>query len=181
MTKFNQSKFESDAKKLVVKYLHYKVNEKEVFIVWFSKVGANAKAMLSSALDYHYFEVTYFGEEEKYVVDVYDIAAKGEFNNDGTVLKMNDNQHFYSEVSKDGSTSQLKVYADKVQASVETKCHICQDHQILGMTDALDLQIKEDILILTVRPLYSDKRLWKGTFKIKYCPFCGCPLNEEEL
>ena len=97
-------------------------------------------------------------------------------------MKMNDNQHFYSKISKDGSTSQLKVYADKVQvsvetkASVETKCHICQDHQILGMTDALDLQIKEDSLILTVRPLYSDKRFWKGTFKIKYCPFCGRKL-----
>lgn len=89
---------------------------------------------------------------------------------------MNDNQHFYSEMSKDGSTSQLKVYADKVHVSIEAKCHICQDHQILGMKDALDLQIKEDILILTVRPLYSDKRFWKGTFKIKYCPFCGRQL-----
>lgn len=97
-------------------------------------------------------------------------------------MKMNDNQHFYSLTSKDGSTTQVKVDADKVTASVETrasvkaKCHICQDHQILGMTDALDLQIKEDILILTVRPLYSDKRFWKGTFKIKYCPFCGRKL-----
>ena len=93
-------------------------------------------------------------------------------------MKMNDNQHFYSEVSKDGSTSQLKVHADKVTVSVKTNCHICQDHQILGMTDALDLQIKEDILILTVRPLYSDKRFWEGTFKIKYCPFCGMKLGD---
>lgn len=97
-------------------------------------------------------------------------------------MKMNDNQHFYSEISKDDSTSKVQVDVDKVQvsvetkASVETKCHICQDHQILGMTDALDLQIKEDILILTVRPLYSDKRFWEGTFKIKYCPFCGRKL-----
>lgn len=62
MTEFNQDKFESDAKKLVAKYLNYEVNEKEVFIVWFSKVGSNAKAMLSSDLDFHYFEITYFGE-----------------------------------------------------------------------------------------------------------------------
>lgn len=96
-------------------------------------------------------------------------------------MKMNDNQHFYSEISKDGSTSKVKVDADKVQVSVETKCPICQEHhQILGITDALDLRIKEDILILTVRALYSDKRSWKDAFKIKYCPFCGRPLNEEE-
>lgn len=43
-------------------------------------------------------------------------------------MKMNDNQHFYSAISKDGSTSQLKVDADKVQVSVETKCPICQDY-----------------------------------------------------
>lgn len=91
-------------------------------------------------------------------------------------MKMNDNQHFYSEISKDGSASQLKVYADKVTVSVETKCHICQDHQILGMTDAFDLRIKEDILILTVRALSSDTRFWKDAFKIKYCPFCGREL-----
>lgn len=80
MTKFNQDKFESEAKKLVTRYLNYEANEEDVFIVWFSKVGANAKAMLSSALDCHYFEVTYFGEKGKYVVDVYDIAAMGEFH-----------------------------------------------------------------------------------------------------
>lgn len=80
MTKFNQAKFESDAKKLVAKYLNYEVNEKEVFIVWFSKVGANAKAMLSSVLDNCYFEVTYFGEEGKYMLDVYDFMDWEEFH-----------------------------------------------------------------------------------------------------
>ena len=30
MTKFNQAKFESDAKKLVAKYLNYEVNEKRI-------------------------------------------------------------------------------------------------------------------------------------------------------
>lgn len=180
MTKFNQAKFESDAKKLVVKYLDYGVNEKDVFIVWFSKVGKNAKAMLSSNLDSHYFEITYFGEEGKYVVDVYDIAAMGEFNNDGTVLKMNDNQHFYSEVSKDGSTSQLKVYADKATVSVKTKCPICQEyHRTLGITGIFELQVKEDILILTDKSFNEDMRFPKDAFKIKYCPFCGRPLNEE--
>lgn len=178
MTKFNQDKFESDAKKLVVKYLHYKVNEKEVFIVWFSKVGANARAMLRSDLDRRYFEITYFGEEGKYAVDVYDIAAVGEFNEEGTVLKMNDNQHFYSEVSKDGSTSQLKVYADKVTVSVKTKCPICQEHHdISGLADAFNLRLKEDVLVL-MDTSHNNVRFPKDAFKIKYCPFCGRPLNE---
>ncbi|GIC74353.1 hypothetical protein LFLT20_13570 [Limosilactobacillus fermentum] len=177
MTKFNQDKFESDAKKLVTKYLNYKVDEKDVFIVWFSKIGANAKAMLSSDLDFHYFEITYFGEEGKYAVDVYDIAAMGQFNEEGIAMKMNDNQHFYSEISKDGSTSKVKVDADKVQVSVETKCPVCQEHHnIWGLTDAFDLRIREDILILTVRVLPSDTRFRKDVFKIKYCPFCGRKL-----
>lgn len=63
MTKFNQAKFKSKAKKLVVKYLNYQIDEKDVFILWSSKVGVNAKAMLSSDRDYHYFEVTYLIEE----------------------------------------------------------------------------------------------------------------------
>lgn len=82
MTKFNQDKFESDAKKLVAKYLNYETDGKDVFIVWFSKVGANAKAMLGSDLDYHYFEITYLGEEGKYIVDVYDFTGHDEFNED---------------------------------------------------------------------------------------------------
>lgn len=92
-------------------------------------------------------------------------------------MKMNDNQHFYSAISKDGSTSKVKVDADKVTVSVTTKCPICQEyHPRLGITDAFSLQIKEDILILKVSELYSDKRLWKDAFKIKYCPFCGRKL-----
>lgn len=177
MAKFNQAKFESDAKKLVAKYLNYKVNEKEVFIVWFSKVGANAKAMLSSALGCHYFEVTYFGEEEKYAVDVYDIAAMGKFNEEGLAMKMNDNQHFYSEISKDGSTSKVKVDADKVAVSVTTKCPICQEYYPrLGITGTFQLQIKEDILSLTDKSFHNDMRFPKDAFKIKYCPFCGRKL-----
>ena len=93
MNEFNQDKFESDAKKLVAKYLNYKVNEKEAFIVWFSKVGANAKAMLSSNLDWHYFEITYFGEEEKYKVDVYDITDVVWSLEKAIPMKMNDNQY----------------------------------------------------------------------------------------
>lgn len=140
MTEFNQAKFESDAKKLVAKYLNYKVDEKDVFIVWFSKIGANAKAMLSSDLDYHYFEITYFGEEEKYKVDVYDITDVVWGLEKGIAMKMNDNQHFYSEISKDGSTSKVKVDADKVTVSVTTKCPICQEHHdISGLTDAFNL------------------------------------------
>lgn len=82
MTEFNQAKFESVAKKLVVRCLNYEANEEDVFIVWFSKVGANAKAMLGSDLDYHYFEITYLGEEGKYEVDVYDLTGHDEFPED---------------------------------------------------------------------------------------------------
>lgn len=79
MSEFNQVKFESVAKKLVASYLKYEVNEEDVFVVWFCKAGANAKAMLSSVLDNCYFEVTYFGEEGKYIVDKYDFAGHDEF------------------------------------------------------------------------------------------------------
>lgn len=70
MAKFNQDKFESDAKKLVAKYLHREVNEKELSIIGFSKVGADAKVMICD-MDDHCFEVTYFGEDGEYIVDFY--------------------------------------------------------------------------------------------------------------
>lgn len=70
MTKFNQAKFESEAKKLVAKHLNYKVNEEDVSIVGFSKVGADAKVMICD-MDDHCFEVTYFGEDGEHIVDVY--------------------------------------------------------------------------------------------------------------
>lgn len=96
-------------------------------------------------------------------------------------MKMNDNQYFYSEKSKDGSTSQLKVYADKVTVSVTTKCPICQEHQdMLGLTDAFDLHLQDDILVL-MDTSHNGMRFPKDAFKINYCPFCGRPLNEEEL
>lgn len=92
-------------------------------------------------------------------------------------MTMKDHQYFYSEKSNGSSTSHLQIGVDKVTASVKTKCPICQEHhQILGITDAFDLRIKEDILILTVRALYSDKGSWKDAFKIKHCPFCGRKL-----
>lgn len=78
MRKFNQAKFESEAKKLVVIYYHYyadEADEKDVSMVWLSQVGTTIKAMLSSDLDCHYFEVTYYGVEGRYVVDVYDLVA----------------------------------------------------------------------------------------------------------
>lgn len=82
MNKFNQAKFESYAKKLVVRCSNYETDEKDVFIVWFIKVGSNAKAMLSSVSDNFYFEVTYFGEEGKYIVDEYDFVGYDEFHED---------------------------------------------------------------------------------------------------
>lgn len=144
MTKFNQAKFESEAKKLVAKRLNYKVNEEDLSIVWFSKVGSNARAMLSSVLDNRYFEVTYFGEEGKYIVDEYD--------------------------------SHLQIGGEKVTASIKTKCPICQEHHdILGLTDAFDLCLKDDILII-MDTSHNDVRFPTDAFKIKYCPFCGRKL-----
>lgn len=97
-------------------------------------------------------------------------------------MKMNDNQHFYSAISKDGSTSQLKVYADKVTVSVATKCPICQEHHdILGVTDAFDLHLQDHFLVLMGKSSHNDRRFLKDAFKIKYCPFCGRQLNGEEL
>lgn len=161
MTKFSQAKFESEAKKLVAKHLNYKVNEEDVSIVWFSKVGVNAKAMLSSVLDNRYFEVTYFGEEGKYIVDEYDLTESNEIR---------------EEESKDPITPRVKIEVDKVQVSVETKCPVCQEHQdILGLTDAFDLHLKEDILIL-MDTSHNDMRFPKDAFKINYCPFCGRKL-----
>lgn len=80
MRKFNQAEFESESKKLVVSYYDYECDEKDVFMVWFSKVGTTAKAMLGSYLDSHYFEVTYFGVEGRYVLDVYDFVACKVYN-----------------------------------------------------------------------------------------------------
>lgn len=121
MTKFNQDKFESDAKKLVAKYLNYEVNEKEVFIVWFSKVGANARAMLRNDLDRRYFEITYFGEEGKYSVDVYDITDVVWGLEKGITVKPKDYQYFCSEKSNGSSTSHVQADVDKIQVSIVDK------------------------------------------------------------
>lgn len=90
-------------------------------------------------------------------------------------MTMKDYKYCYSEKSEGGSTSHLQIGVDKVTASIETKCLICQEHHdILGLTEAFDLYIKEDILFL------KNKSARKDVFKIKYCPFCGRPLNEED-
>lgn len=83
MEKFNQAEFESKAKKMVASY--YDIDEKDVFMVWFSKVGLNAKAMLSSDLDSRYFEITYFGEKGQYIMTVHTY-------NDDEELQMNEKQ-----------------------------------------------------------------------------------------
>lgn len=92
-------------------------------------------------------------------------------------MTMKDHQYFYSEISKDGSTSQLKVHADKVTVSVTTKCPVCQEHHnVWGLTDAFELRIKEDILFLKNESVHKVRGLPKDAFKIKYCPFCGRKL-----
>ena len=71
MSKFNQAKFESKAKKMVAKYCE--IDEKDVSMVWFSKVGSNAKAMLNVSVDpnYYYFNVVYNSEISRYIMAVY--------------------------------------------------------------------------------------------------------------
>lgn len=89
-------------------------------------------------------------------------------------MKMNG---YYSEKSNDTSTSRVQIDADKVTVSVTTKCPVCQEHhQTLGITGTFQLQIKEDILILTDKSFLNDMRFPKDAFKIKYCPFCGRKL-----
>lgn len=91
-------------------------------------------------------------------------------------MKLNGHQYFYSEKSNGSSTSHVQIGVDKVTASIETKCPICQGHHdILGLTDVFDLRIKEGILTLTV-PRYKYIGDTEDVFKIKYCPFCGREL-----
>ena len=71
MRKFNQAEFESEAKKMVAKYCD--IDEQDVSMVWFSKVGSNAKAMLNVSVDpnYYYFDVVYNNEISRYIMAVY--------------------------------------------------------------------------------------------------------------
>lgn len=92
-------------------------------------------------------------------------------------MAMKDYQYCYSEKLNESSTSNLQIGVDKVTASVKTKCPICQEHhQIFGLTDAFNLRIREDILILTSNAFHSNTGFTKEAFKIKYCPFCGREL-----
>lgn len=78
MEKFNQSKFESKAKKLVANRMidsYYDGDEEDICIIWFNKVGEKAKAVLKSNLgDSYYYEVNYSGKEGKYILYIYDIV-----------------------------------------------------------------------------------------------------------
>ena len=50
----------------------------------------------------------------------------------------------------------------------------------MGLTDAFELHIEDDILLIKDKSYHNDMRLPKDAFKIKYCPFCGRQLNEED-
>ena len=58
------------------------IDEKDVSIVGFSRIVKNAKATLRSDIDhyYRYFDVTYFGEEGAYILDVYRLVGWDEFH-----------------------------------------------------------------------------------------------------
>ncbi|MCT3427723.1 hypothetical protein [Limosilactobacillus fermentum] len=89
-------------------------------------------------------------------------------------MKMNG---YYSEKSNDASTLYLQIGGEKVTGSLETKCPICQKHhQIFGLTDAFELHIEEDILLMKDKSSHNDMRFPKDAFKINYCPFCGREL-----
>lgn len=73
MSKFNQAEFESKAKKMVAKYCE--IDEKDVSMVWFGKVGSNAKAMLIVSVDpNYYFDVVYNSEISRYIMSVYNFV-----------------------------------------------------------------------------------------------------------
>lgn len=94
-------------------------------------------------------------------------------------MKTKEHQYSYNEKPKGASTSHVQIEDDKVKASIETKCPICQEHHnIMGLTDIFDLRIKEGILTLTDNALLGETI--KDVFKINYCPFCGRQLNEED-
>ncbi len=153
-------------------------------IVGFSKVGADAKVMICD-MDDHCFEVTYFGGDGMYYLEVYSHVGWEEFNEEDIAMAMKDHQYCYSEKSNDASTSHVQIEDDKIQTSIvdkiqlsdETKCPICQEHHnFLGLTEAFELRIKEDILFLKDNSVRNDMRFPKDAFKIKYCPFCGRKL-----
>lgn len=68
------------AKTLVVDYFNshvektddFKINEADVFIVWFCKTLQNWKAMVSTTVsDGMYYEVTYNGDKQEIYLDAY--------------------------------------------------------------------------------------------------------------
>lgn len=92
-------------------------------------------------------------------------------------MKLNGHQYFYSEKSNGTSTSRVKVEVDELKASIETKCPICQEHHdILDLTDAFELHLQDDFLVLMDKSSHNDIGLPKDAFKIKYCPMCGRKL-----
>ncbi|MCT3443824.1 hypothetical protein [Limosilactobacillus fermentum] len=91
-------------------------------------------------------------------------------------MKMKGHQYVYSEKSNDASISRVQIDVDKVQVSIKTKCPICQEHHdILGLTNAFDLHLQDDFLVL-MDTSNNDMRVPKDGFKINYCPFCGRKL-----
>ena len=76
----NSNTFIEQAKQIVYKYcfLHFDKTDSvdftkdSVYIVWFSKVLQNWKALVSTTLlDGMYYEVTYNGDKEEYYLDAY--------------------------------------------------------------------------------------------------------------
>lgn len=68
------------AKRVVVDYFNshvektddFKINEADVFIVWFCKTLQNWKAMVSTTVpDGMYYEVTYNGDKQELYLDAY--------------------------------------------------------------------------------------------------------------
>lgn len=87
----------------------------------------------------------------------------------------------YSEELKDASTSHVQIGGDKVTASIEAKCPVCQEHHdILGLTDAFELHLQDDFLVLMDKSSHNDIGLPKDAFKIKFCPMCGRDLRSSE-
>ncbi|MCC4359106.1 DUF6275 family protein [Limosilactobacillus reuteri] len=63
------------------------ISDNEVFVVWYTKVLQNYKALLATPIkdDQHYYEVTYNGDKDDLYLDVYN-------KEENVCIKVNENE-----------------------------------------------------------------------------------------
>lgn len=72
----DSKEFLQEAKRRLFYYLHpnerdQKPNTVWMFIAWFNKTGQNNKCLMGIVNSDDYFEISYFGDEDKFVLDHY--------------------------------------------------------------------------------------------------------------